>query len=212
MRSTARIAIPALVPVLILGLGVALVLGTAACQQEQSFNGTVVDPPEPAPELPGVNWDGEPFRLSERQGKVTVLFFGYTFCPDICPMTLTKMRRVEEGLGSKADDLEVVFVSVDPNRDSVEKLSQYVPNFDESFYGVRLTFDELEQVKEDFGITVQYSQPKHGPGSDSYYYVDHTGTYFVLDREGRMRLEYPPTAEPEDMVPDIETLIDASAG
>ena len=204
MRSTARIAIPA--------LALALALAGAACQQKQSFNGTVVEPPEPAPELPGVNWDGEPFRLSERQGKVTVLFFGYTFCPDICPMTLTKMRRVEEGLGSKAEDLDVVFVSVDPNRDSVEKLSQYVPNFDESFYGVRLTFDELEQVKEDFGITVQYSQPKHGPGSDSYYYVDHTGTYFVLDREGRMRLEYPPTAKPEDMVPDIETLIDASAG
>jgi protein SCO1/2 len=186
-----------------------LVVGVAGCQEAQSFNGNVVEPPRPAPELPGTNWDGEPFRLSERRGKVTVLFFGYTFCPDICPMTLTKMRRVEEGLGDRADDLEVVFVSVDPHRDGVEKLSGYVPNFDQSFYGVHLTFDELERVKEDFGITVQYSQPKDGPGSDSYYYVDHTGTYFVLDRQGRIRLEYPPTATPEQMIPDIETLIAA---
>ena len=184
-----------------------LALVAAACREAESFHGEVVEPPEPAPELAGTDWDGTRFRLSDQEGKVSLVFFGYTFCPDICPMTLTKMKRIEEGLGEDAEDLEVVFVSVDPHRDTVEKLASYVPNFDRSFHGVHLTFDELEQVKDDFGLTVQYSQPKDGPGSDSYYYVDHTGNYFVVDRDGNLRLKYPPTAEPEEMLADIERLL-----
>lgn len=164
---------------------------------------------KPAPPLVAVNWDGEPFSLAEQQGKVVVVFFGYTFCPDVCPFALHKMKQIRRALGEHGDRLAVVFVSVDPHRDTVEKLAGYVPNFHPEFYGLRLEFDELDTVKDDWGLTVQYGQPKDGPGTDSYYYVDHTGTYFVIDPEGRMRLEFPPNASVDDLLPDIEVLLDA---
>jgi protein SCO1/2 len=184
-------------------LGLLVVTG---CQPVQNFNGTVVDPPRELA-LKGTNWDGEPFDLSSQQGKVSVVFFGYTFCPDICPFALADMKTIYRELGDQAEDVSIVFVSVDPHRDSLEKLSRYVPNFDRRFYGLRLEFGELETVQEDFEVTVQYSQPKDGPGSDSFYYVDHTGTFFVFGRDGKLRLTYPPKTKAETMLPDIRALL-----
>ena len=179
----------------------------AGCGQQVTFNGEVADPVEAAPPLVGTNWDGAPFELTSQQGKVAVVFFGYTFCPDVCPFTLAKLKQVVGELGDRGDEVAVVFVSVDPHRDSIDKLSRYVPNFDSRFYGLRLEFDELDTVQEDWGVTVQYGQPKDGPGTDSYYYVDHTGTFFVIDREGQLRLTYPPNVDAKTMVPDIEALL-----
>lgn len=177
------------------------------CQAAPSFNGQVVEPAAAAPELAGTNWDGAPFKLSELQGKVRIVFFGYTYCPDICPFTLAKMKQIYAALGDRADDVAMVFVSVDPHRDSLEKLASYVPSFDRRFFGLRLEFDELDQVSEAFDLTVQYGQPKDGPGTDSFYYVDHTGTFFLIDREGRLRVTFPPNATAEQMLPDIELLL-----
>lgn len=177
------------------------------CQAVPTFNGQVVEPVVTAPELAGTNWDGAPFKLSELHGKVRIVFFGYTFCPDICPFTLAKMKEIYATLGERADDVAMVFVSVDPHRDTLEKLASYVPSFDRRFFGLRLEFDELDQVVEDFGLTVQYGQPKDGPGTDSFYYVDHTGTFFLIDREGRLRVSFPPNATAEQMLPDIELLL-----
>lgn len=192
----------------------ATLLLLAACQPAPAhrWNGEVVDPAVAAPELTGVNWDGEPFRLSDHRGKVAVVFFGYTFCPDVCPFTLAKLKQVNAGLGDRADDLAVVFVSVDPMRDTVEKLARYVPNFDQRFYGLRLEPGELEGVKEAWSVTIQQGQPKDGPGTDSFYFVDHTGTYFVVDRQGKLRLEFPPTATADQMLPDLEALLAENAG
>lgn len=188
---------------------VALVLAAGCQKPSRDWFGSEVLDPQPAPPLIGTNWDGEPFALSELQGKVAVIFFGYTYCPDVCPFTLAKMKQIYSKIGDEAaEDLEVVFVSVDPHRDKIEKLAQYVPNFDERFYGLRLEFGELEDVQEDWDVTVQYSQPKDGPGTDSYYYVDHTGTFFVVDRQGRLRLTFPPNARAEQMLPDLEALLE----
>ena len=178
-----------------------------ACQPDQHWNGTVVEPVVSASEIAGTNWDGTPFRLSELGGKVVVLSFGYTFCPDVCPFTLYKMKQLLAALGDRAEDVAIVFVSVDPHRDTLEKMAAYVPGFDPRFFGVRLEHHELDLVKEDWEIIAQYGQPKDGPGSDSYYYVDHTGTYFVIDREGQLRLEFPPNAKAEDLEPDILALL-----
>lgn len=177
-----------------------------ACGSSFEFNGDLVETEE-APQLFGTNWNGEPFDLATLEGDVVVVFFGYTFCPDVCPMTLHKMTQLREKLGSSGADLQVVFASVDPHRDTVEKLSQYVPNFAQDFYGVHLDFDQLETAKDSFALTVQYGQPKDGPGTDSYYYVDHTGNYFILDRSGTLRLKYPPNATVDLMWPDIEHLL-----
>ena len=108
------------------------------CDPSHKFKGTRVDPPTDAPEIVGVNWDESDFRLSDLQGKVIVLFFGYTYCPDICPFTLSRMKQLEVQLEALASDLEVVFVSVDPERDSSERLAGYVPGFKPDFFGLHL--------------------------------------------------------------------------
>lgn len=177
----------------------------AACQPAHDWHGAVVEPAVAAPALAGVNWDGERFALKDLEGKVAIVFFGYTFCPDVCPFTLAKMKQLYARLGERADEVTMAFVSVDPQRDSVEKLASYVPNFDRRFYGLRL--DDLEAVQEAWDLTVQYGQPKDGPGTDSFYYVDHTGTYFVVDRQGRLRLKFPPNVRVEDLLPDVEALL-----
>ena len=122
---------------------VCLSLLSAACARPPVFNGTVLDPPMDPSSLEGVNWDGSEFSLEQLRGKVAILFFGYTYCPDVCPLTLVKMKQVMERLGDSADEVEMVFVTVDPQRDTVEKLAAYVPNFDRGFFGVRLDDDAL---------------------------------------------------------------------
>ena len=185
-------------------------LAASGCQPAHKWAGEVLVDPRPAPELAGVNWDGQPFKLSDQKGKVAIVFFGYTYCPDICPMTLATLKSLYNKLGDKANEVAVVFVSVDPHRDSVEKLSRYVPNFDERFYGLRLEFHELDEVQEDWNVTVQLGQPQDGPGTNSFYYVDHTGSFFVIDREGILRLTFPPNSRPDRMLPDIEYLLASS--
>ena len=196
-RACSAMAAAAALPLLLL----------AGCAPSPKFNGEVVEPVQTAPELTGVNWDGKPFRLSEHRGKVTVVFFGYTYCPDVCPFTLAKMKQLYQELGERTTDVEVVFASVDPQRDTVEKLSSYVPSFDRRFYGLRLEPHEIEAASKSFGLAVQYGQPKEGPETASYYYVDHTGTFFIIDREGRLRLKFPPNATVEQMRPDLEKLL-----
>jgi protein SCO1/2 len=190
-----------------LAIALPLLVFSAGCEPSPKFNGELVEPAQPAPELSGVNWDGKRFQLSEHRGKVTVVFFGYTYCPDVCPFTLAKMKQIYRELGDRAQNLEVVFVSVDPKRDTVEKLSRYVPNFDRRFYGLRLEPHELDVATKGFNLSVQYGQPKEGLETDSYYYVDHTGTFFVIDREGQLRLKFPPSATAEQMLPDLEKLL-----
>lgn len=197
MFSARRLVFTALLPMLVL----------TACQPSHQWNGQAVESVAPAPELAGTNWNGEPFKMSDLHGKVVVLSFGYTFCPDVCPFTLYKMKQLMGNLGDQSENVAIVFVSVDPHRDTLEKLSTYVPGFDPRFYGVRLEHHELDTMKEAWDVTVQYGQPKEGLGTDSFYYVDHTGTYFVIDREGRLRLEFPPNAKVEDMEPDILALL-----
>ncbi len=186
-------------------LGLLMLAG--GCQKPLDLRGEVVADPEPAPPLLGTNWDGQRVALADYTGKLAVVFFGYTLCPDVCPFTLAKMQQVYRQLGPRADDVVMVFVSVDPHRDTIERLARYVPNFDQRFVGIRLEHDELDTVSEAWDLTVQFGQPKNGPGTDSFYYVDHTGTYFVIDQQGHLRVTFPPNATAEDIAADLETLL-----
>jgi protein SCO1 len=187
-------------------LTAAALLLALGCKGSPKFNGQVVEPPKPA-ELSGVNWDGKPFRLSEHKGQVAVVFFGYTYCPDVCPFTLAKMKQLYRRLGSRAEGVEVVFVSVDPHRDTVAKLAQYVPAFDRRFYGVHVEPDALEAALKPFDATVKYGLPPGGLEAEGFYLVDHTANFFVIDRQGRLRLKFPPNATVDQMVPDVEKLL-----
>ncbi len=190
-----------------LALAAFLLLGAGCSSQAKEFRGEEIAEPAEL-ELTGKNWDGNDFQLSDVGGKVAVVTFGYTSCPDVCPMTLVKMKELYASLGDEAEEVAVIFASVDPHRDSVEKISQYVPNFDQRFYGLHLPNRELERTMDAFDLVVQYSQPKEGPGTDSFYYVDHTGNFFLIDQKGQHRVTLPPSATAIDLEADIRQLLD----
>lgn len=193
-------------------LSLACVLACGSAAPQPAWNGAAVEPPTPAPALAGTNWNGDSFGLADHDGQVRVVFFGYTYCPDICPMALAKMKQLVAGLDARAEDVAVVFVSVDPNRDTVDKLSRYVPGFDPRFYGLHIEPNELDAIADDFGVTIRYGRPPDG-GDGNRYLVDHTGTFFIVDRAGQLRLTFPPNATASEMLPDIEILLaeDAAA-
>lgn len=179
----------------------------AACKPVE-YHGTAVDPPLLEPELSGTNWNGEAFSLDDLSGRLVVLFFGYSSCPDICPLTLSRMKQVHEALGERADEVAMVFVSVDPGRDDVAQLARYVPAFDPDFYGVHVDEEQLEKVTREIGVFVQRQEPT-GEGPDAFYAVDHTTSLFVLDREGGLRLYVSHALGPEELLEDLEQMLDS---
>lgn len=185
---------------------IALVSLCCACSPSHEFKGTVVEPLKTSPDIVGVNWDNSNFRLSDHRGKVVLLFFGYTSCPDICPFTLYRMKSLYEKLGDKAKDVAVVFVSVDPDRDSREKLAKYVPGFDSRFYGLYLG-RTLTATTAAYDVVVR----KQTPQASGFYAVDHTGTIFVIDPEGRMHLQFPHDATVDELLPDVLELLKTKA-
>jgi protein SCO1/2 len=186
-----------------------IVLLLAGCGANHEFAGTVYNPIIPAPEIVGTNWDGSTFRLSDLQGRVTLIFFGYTFCPDICPTTLGTMKQVAAQLGERADELAVVFISVDPERDSPERIGVYTNAFSEDFYGVHLEGDALAQAKQAYGV---YAEKRVLDESESSadYFVDHTGWIYVIDEEGQMREVFGTDAAVAPIVDDVRFLMGRS--
>lgn len=154
------------------------------------------DKPDPGPrfrltDVTGANFGkelaltdhhGKPRTLADFRGKVVTVFFGFTHCPDVCPTTLAEMAQVMKELGSDADRLQVLFVTVDPERDTQEVLSRYVPSFNPSFLGLYGNAEQTARAAKEFKIFFQ-KQP-----SGSSYSVDHSAGTYILDRQGRLRL------------------------
>jgi protein SCO1/2 len=198
--------IPMKIQSLLLFTLIALLLGLGACTRQPVFNGTVFDDPQPAADFVGTNYDGNTFRLSDHKGKVVVVFFGYTFCPDVCPMTLAEMKSVYEGLGEEAEDLSVVLVTVDPERDTLEKLAGYVPLFSSDFYGVRIEGEELTRVKTAYGVYAEKNLQGKDGATDKYL-VDHTGGIYVIDKAGNLRGLLKHDTGAENMLSDIRYFV-----
>ena len=148
--------------------------------------------------------DGKTRTLADFKGKVVVMFFGYTQCPDICPTTLTEMQQTMVLLGPQADKVQVLFVTVDPARDTAAILKQYVPSFDPRFIGLRPA-DEvaLEKVTKDFKI---YNKKVPGLSQGSYT-IDHTAGSYVFDPEGHLRLYIKHAQGPETLAHDLKELL-----
>lgn len=148
--------------------------------------------------------DGKVRTLADFKGKVVVMFFGYTQCPDICPTTLTEMQQVMTILGSQSDKVQVLFVTVDPERDTAAILKQYVPAFDPRFLGLRPTDDAaLEKIGKDFKIYYK-KVPGNSPGS---YTMDHTAGSYAFDPDGRLRLYIKHAQGPETLAHDLKELL-----
>ena len=148
--------------------------------------------------------DGKLRTLNDFKGKVVVMFFGYTQCPDVCPTTLTEMQQVMTLLEPQSDKVQVLFVTVDPERDTATILKQYVPSFDARFLGLRPA-DEvaLEKVTKDFKIYYK-KVPGTSPGS---YTIDHTAGSYAFDPEGRLRLYIKHAQGPETLAHDLKELL-----
>jgi protein SCO1/2 len=186
-------------PVLIL---LAFVL-LAACGSP-SFRGSVLDEPLAVPDFSLTDQRGETFHLSDQRGKVALLFFGYTQCPDVCPTTLATWRQVHEMLGEDAANVRFAFVTVDPERDTPERLGLHVQAFNPDFVGLTGSSEELQTVYDIFDV---YFEKDTSSGSAAGYLVSHTATTFVLDPEGQWRLRETYGTPAEDIVHDIQQLL-----
>src|SRR4051812_12433378 len=182
------------------------ILLLAGCNKAYEFHGTVLEPPKPATEIGGTNFDGQPFRLQALQGKVVVAFFGYTNCPDVCPLTLANMNAVYEKLGDQAKRVAFVFISTDPARDTPKRLATYVAAFNPTFYGVNVPAPALDTVKRGYGVYAEKNKEVQAQSANNYF-VDHTGYVYIIDQQGQWRLTFPYNAPIEDLVADIEHVL-----
>jgi len=148
--------------------------------------------------------DGKTRTLEDFKGKVVVMFFGYTQCPDVCPTTLTEMEQAMNLLGPQSNQVQVLFVTVDPQRDTAAILKQYVPAFDPRFLGLRPADDAaLDKVTKDFKIYYK-KVPGSSPGS---YTIDHTAGSYAFDRNGQLRLFIKHAQGPQTLAQDLKELL-----
>jgi protein SCO1/2 len=187
-------------PIIFIGLFLLLLL--QACGPYQ-FKGTLYEDPPAAADFELSRSDGGRLRLSDLQGKIVLLFFGFTTCPDVCPVTLSDAKRIYEALDDQAENLAYLFITVDPERDTPEKLAGYVSNFNENIIGLTGTEEELAAVREDYGIYAAKVPLKSGIG----YTMDHTARVYLIDSEGNLRLTYTFGTPYEDILQDIKQIL-----
>jgi protein SCO1/2 len=163
--------------------------------------GSLYDDPEQVEDFTLPRADGGTFRLSDYRGETVVLYFGYTSCPDVCPTTLYDLRRAKAELGNLADDVEFVFITVDPTIDEAETITQYLSHFDESFIGLYGTEDQILTVADRFDIVT-----KGADETVATYGITHTTSTFIIDSEGylKMRMHY---GQPYDRMADDIKLV-----
>lgn len=186
-------------------VGLVLLVATLASCRSYTFSGTAYNPVIAAPEIEGIAGGGAQFKLSDLRDKVVLLFFGYTACPDICPMALGDMKQVESQLGDKSKDVAFVFVSVDPDRDTPERLAAYTNAFSPDFIGVHVTNEDLEDVKAAYGVFSEKRILDESNPND--YAVDHTGWTYVIDKDGKLREVLATDAAIDGIVKDVEQLL-----
>jgi protein SCO1/2 len=175
----------------------------AACGAA-SFRGSELEEPVAVPDFVLTDQNGQPFRLIDQRGEVVLLFFGYTQCPDVCPTTLATWKKVHEALGDDAQRARFAFVTVDPERDTSERLGLHVNAFNPDFVGLTGSQGELEAVYDIFDV---YFEKDTSSGSALGYLVSHTATTFVIDPEGQWRLRETYGTPAEDIVHDVRQLL-----
>jgi protein SCO1 len=147
--------------------------------------------------------EGRSIKLSEFQGKVVLLNFGFTSCPDVCPTVLAKIRVLLETLGDQGNDIQPLFVTIDPVRDSIDKLSDYLPYFHPSIIGLRGDKDALAEVADLYKVLYQ----KEEFDSELGYGFLHNDHIYLIDQQGQVRAMYSGSAKPETIVKEIKTLL-----
>ena len=189
-------------------IGLVLWVGTAvfpaACREPaHEFAGAVLDSTQPVPDFTLTGVDG-PVSLSDYDGKYVFVYFGYTYCPDICPDTLSKLARVLKQLKpEEAEQVQVIMISIDPDRDTPELLAEYAAYFDPSFVGITGTQDEIDAAGKPYYLFYE----KHEGTSASGYLIDHTARTYLVDKAGNARVAYPFDAQADAIAEDLKWLM-----
>jgi len=175
--------------------------GGGEAVQAQPLRAGLYNPPAKAPDFILSGSDGSDVTLARYRGKVILLTFGFTYCAAVCPTTLSTLAQVRKSLGTEGDSVQVVFVTVDPKRDTAAQLADYLRAFDRGFIGATGDPAALDAVREKYGVTAV----QQGDGPD--YAMAHTSSIFLIDGAGKLRAMMPFGHEPADFVHDIRYLL-----
>jgi len=180
-----------------------VVMATPIHAADVQLRAGVFDPPRAAPDFSLQGSDGTELKLSRYRGKVVALGFGFTNCEYVCPTTLATLARARRKLGAAGDELQVLYVTVDPDRDNAQRMREYLAGFDASFIGATGTPAQLESVRSKYGIAALKK-----PGHDAAHYaLDHSSFVYLVDRQGSLRALSPYGSSADDIAHDVAILL-----
>lgn len=184
--------------------GLLLVYALFTMFRPHVYAGVVLQSSDPAPTMDGLVYDtGDPVELSHLDGEVVLVYFGYTYCPDLCPTMLGTVSRALDDIGDDVEHVKAMMVTVDPNRDTPEVLADYVSNFGDHIRGVWGTEADVRSVASGYGVTFIYDEPDE----DGNYLVSHTGSLFAIDPGGALRVVYPVEITSKALAADLDDLL-----
>ncbi|HEV2148574.1 MAG TPA: SCO family protein [Longimicrobiaceae bacterium] len=207
MQRTDRRALALFLLVGALGLGGA---GFLLAKRPPTFHGTTYTEVTPAPPFALTDHTGRRVTLDDYRGKVVLLFYGFTHCPDVCPTTLAKLARVAEGLGRRADDVQILLVTVDPERDTPAALGEYVRRFGPRAAGLTGDSAALAEAYRGYGVYTLEGGPHaagHGSASGGHRSMTHSSVVYGIDRRGRLVVVIPPEADDRAVRDDVRALL-----
>lgn len=188
-------------------IGLALVAGIVLliwnAIRPYSFHGMILQSPTQATNFTLTSQNGQPVSLRDFQGKLVLLYFGYTTCPDVCPTTLADLHLARAALGKQGDEVQVLMVTVDPERDTQPIMADYMSHFDTSFIGLTGTPEQIAEVATYYGIYYEKQEGNSALG----YLMNHTATVMAIDKDGYLRVVFPFGTPAEDITADLDYLL-----
>ncbi len=172
----------------------------SAAEETATLKAGVFEPARMAPDFTLQGSDGAELKLSRYRGKVVLLGFGFTSCAQVCPFTLATLTQAHKKLGAQASDLQVIYITVDPERDVAARLKQYLSAFNPTFIGGTGSDEQLTAVRKEYGV---YAEKKAGPDGD----FSHSSFVYMIDRQGRLKALMPYGNKADDYVHDVRILL-----
>lgn len=171
---------------------------------EDGFRGGTFEPPRDAPGFTLDGSNGKKVSLRDYLGKVVILQFGFTFCEEVCPVTLARLTEVHKKLGAAANDIQLIYVTVDPKRDKPERLHEHLTAFNPKFLGATGDPDDLAAVRKNYGVVAEQVVAKNKALG---YEMNHSSSIYLVDRQGKVRVLVPFGTQPDDILHDLQILL-----
>jgi len=187
---------------LVLIITTACIFNAGAYAAESGYQGLLVEPAKKLNPQAMIDHRGQSISFPNKNGHMKFVFFGYTSCPDVCPMTLSKIKQLIKKLGPEVKDLEYYFVSIDPQRDNTKQLNHFVSYYDKNITGITGNPRAIKALENEFGILTRKFQGK----SAFAYTLEHSVFIYLLDRQGQLRVMYPASASIKSIIEDVELL------